>query len=371
MLDVDGRNDADPCVENLHHVLPPLGVFAPLDVGVGQFVHDNDLGTEVGIVHRTRYLIIAGEIRRRKIVGRTVGLGVVSHLCEAAAQFHQIDDVARRTEVDEFVEQYARRYRRIEIGIVVHGQRTRPVVTTRNVQEHGIAPRDLNQTVEAVGLAFVVIVVRLDALYGVCQRVNAGLFELLGRLGCFAEHAVDDAAAEIELHVESGAQLAAVLEQKVRAQLQRTDISLTIHAVTLRIGAFGLAHGAVVARKIDTAAQHQVETFVEMQVERRVSEDAVAVERIEAFVGHEIGIVLGARQVGILLHARIDPVIACPVHVDVGRHAPQRVHDRRLAVTHLRQVVAIAAIVSDRRIHRQPIVDLVMRIELYRLSHGG
>ena len=68
MLDVDGRNDADPCVENLHHVLPPLGVFAPLDVGVGQFVHDDDLGAEVddGLrVHLLQFLALVEESAAR------------------------------------------------------------------------------------------------------------------------------------------------------------------------------------------------------------------------------------------------------------------------------------------------------------------
>ena len=47
MLDVDCGNDADPRIENLHHVLPPLGIFASFDVGVGQFVNDDDLRMQV------------------------------------------------------------------------------------------------------------------------------------------------------------------------------------------------------------------------------------------------------------------------------------------------------------------------------------
>ena len=47
MLDIDRRYDADSGVEQLHHVLPPFGIAAAFDVGVGQLVHDHDFGMEV------------------------------------------------------------------------------------------------------------------------------------------------------------------------------------------------------------------------------------------------------------------------------------------------------------------------------------
>ena len=47
MLNVDRRNDADPRIENLHYVLPPLGVLTSLDIGVSQLVNDHDLGMQV------------------------------------------------------------------------------------------------------------------------------------------------------------------------------------------------------------------------------------------------------------------------------------------------------------------------------------
>jgi len=47
MLDVDRRDHTDSRVENLHHVLPALGIAAAFDIGVRQFVHDHDLGMQV------------------------------------------------------------------------------------------------------------------------------------------------------------------------------------------------------------------------------------------------------------------------------------------------------------------------------------
>ena len=44
VLDVDGRDDVDPCVEQLVDVLPPLLVAAPRGVGVGELVHERHRG---------------------------------------------------------------------------------------------------------------------------------------------------------------------------------------------------------------------------------------------------------------------------------------------------------------------------------------
>ena len=72
---------------------------------------------------------------------------------------------------------------------------------------------------------------------------------------------------------------------------------------------------AQVARKVDTSAEHQVEALVEMQVQRRIAVHAVAVERVELLVGHEIGVVLAARKAGILLDMLLtgQPILFGPV----------------------------------------------------------
>ena len=44
MLDVNGRINADPCTQQLLHVLIPLGMAAARRIGVGQFIHQNQLG---------------------------------------------------------------------------------------------------------------------------------------------------------------------------------------------------------------------------------------------------------------------------------------------------------------------------------------
>ena len=44
MLDVEGRDDVDPRVQELLDVLPALLVAGAGDVGVGQLVHQGDLG---------------------------------------------------------------------------------------------------------------------------------------------------------------------------------------------------------------------------------------------------------------------------------------------------------------------------------------
>ena len=44
VLDVEGADDVDAGGQNILHILVALGVFAAGDVGMGQFVHDNDLG---------------------------------------------------------------------------------------------------------------------------------------------------------------------------------------------------------------------------------------------------------------------------------------------------------------------------------------
>ena len=64
MLDVDRRDDADPRIEQLHHVLPALGIAAAFDIGVRQFVHDHDLGMQVqdGLrVHLLEFLAFVEE----------------------------------------------------------------------------------------------------------------------------------------------------------------------------------------------------------------------------------------------------------------------------------------------------------------------
>ena len=329
----------------------------------------DDLGLEVEVGRGAGNLEIAGEIRRREVVRRTVGLRVVTHLREAAAQFHQIDDVARRAEVDQLVQQHAGRNRRIEIGVVAAGQRRRPVVAARDVEVYGVAPRERDQSVDAVGLTLVGVIVRLDAVDRVGQRIDARLLELLGGLVGLHERAVDDASAQVGRDIEARAELAVVLQQEVGRELQRGEFLLAVHAVFLRIGTFRMADRAQVAREVETAAEHQVEALVKMEVQRRVAVHAVAVERVDLLVGHEIGVVLTARKVGVLLDALLPgiPVLPGPVHVDVGRHAPQRVHDRTGTVTHHGQVVVVLAVVGQRGIHREPLVDLVVALERNRL----
>ena len=56
-----------------------------------------------------------------------------------------------------------------------------------------------------------------------------------------------------------------------------------------------------IAREVDTSAEHQVEALVEMQVQRRIAVHAVAVERVELLISREIGVVLAARETGVLL----------------------------------------------------------------------
>ena len=45
MLDVEGRVDVDPGVQELHDILPALGVTSPGEVGVGEFIHQDQGGT--------------------------------------------------------------------------------------------------------------------------------------------------------------------------------------------------------------------------------------------------------------------------------------------------------------------------------------
>ena len=68
VLDVDGRDDADTRVEDLHHVLPPFGICAALDVGVRQFVDHDDIGVEVddGLhIHLFELLALVEELAAR------------------------------------------------------------------------------------------------------------------------------------------------------------------------------------------------------------------------------------------------------------------------------------------------------------------
>lgn len=128
-----------------------------------------------------------------------------------------------------------------------------------------------------------------------------------------------------------------------------------------------------IAREVDTSAEHQVETLVEMQVQRRIAVHAVAVERVELLISREIGVVLAARKTGVLLDVLLagQPVLFGPVHVDIGRHAPQRIHDRTRTVAHHRKVVVVLAVIGQRRVHRQPSVDLVVALERQRLFAPG
>ena len=265
------------------------------------------------------------------------------------------------------------RNRRIEIGVVADGQRRRPIVAARDVEIDGVAPRKRDEAVDAVGLTLVGVVVRLDAVDRVGQRIDARLFELLGGLRGLHERTVDDAAAQVGRDVESGAQLAVVFQQEIGRELQRSELLLAVHAVFVRVGTFRMAGRTQIAREVDTSAEHQVEALVEMQVQRRIAVHAVAVERVELLISREIGVVLAARETGVLLDVLLagQPVLFGPVHVDIGRHAPQRIHDRTRTVAHHRKVVVVLAVIGQRRVHRQPSVDLVVALERQRLFAPG
>ncbi len=64
MLDVDGRDDVDAGVEELVHVLPPLGVPRAGSVGVGELVDEGDLrvacedGVDVHLLERCRPVLV-------------------------------------------------------------------------------------------------------------------------------------------------------------------------------------------------------------------------------------------------------------------------------------------------------------------------
>ena len=56
VLDIHRRDNADTRFEYLHHILPPFRIAAPLDVGVRQFVHDDDFGMEIDDGLRIHFL---------------------------------------------------------------------------------------------------------------------------------------------------------------------------------------------------------------------------------------------------------------------------------------------------------------------------
>ena len=119
----------------------------------------------------------------------------------------------------------------------------------------------------------------------------------------------------------------------------------------------GLLLCAELVVHVQSRAQHQAQVFGQPDVKAHVAVDPVAEHRVKLFVGLHVGVV-GTRGEGIVLGILVDAVVPVPVDGHTLLRPHQRIGNGRYAVSRLRQVVALLAVVVDLHVERQPVGHL-------------